>query len=118
MAKCENCYHYEMCCDWISRTFIPVTKEEGSACEHFKDKYLIVELPCKVGDILYVIDYDCDSEMSYIEKVKCHSIEICDEDDISIYCETIESQYDTYTPDDFGEVIFRTREEVQAVLEE
>ena len=44
MAKCENCYHYEMCCDWISRTFIPATKEEDSACERFKDKDLIAEL--------------------------------------------------------------------------
>ena len=50
MAKCENCYHYEMCCDWISRTFIPATKEEDSACERFKDKSLIAELPCKIGD--------------------------------------------------------------------
>lgn len=111
MTKCERCYHNKVCINGANH-------KNAESCIHFKDKDLIAELPCKVGEILYVIDYDCDSERSYIEKVKCHSIEICDEDDISIYCETIESQYDTYIPDDFGEVIFRTREEAKAVLEE
>ena len=114
MAKCENCIHHGICDENRERNH----RISNSVCKHFKDKDLIAELPCKVGEILYVIDYDCDSERSYIEKVKCHSIEICDEDDISIYCETIESQYDTYIPDDFGEVIFRTREEAEAVFKE
>ena len=48
MAKCENCYHYEMCqsledCNKIK-------KINASSCNFYMDKSLIVELPCKVGD--------------------------------------------------------------------
>ena len=38
---CKDCIHYEMCEN------SPVM-EDG--CPYFKDKSLIVELPCKVGD--------------------------------------------------------------------
>lgn len=48
MAKCENCYHNEMCqalenCNGIMK--IP-----ANCCEYFRDNSLIVELPCRVGD--------------------------------------------------------------------
>lgn len=43
MSKCENCIHEEMC------LFL-----KNKPCNHFKDKSLFVELPCKVGDVVYV----------------------------------------------------------------
>ncbi len=52
--KCENCIHEKACkqlCDVHKLAF-------GSArfCDHYKDKSLIVELPCEVGDKVYVIE--------------------------------------------------------------
>ncbi len=50
MSKCENCVHYERC-DGSSETV-----SENYQCDYFKDKSLFVELPCKVGDKVYVTD--------------------------------------------------------------
>ena len=116
MSKCENCYHYEACLNSLSENKVLINTEVF-ACEYYKDKSLIVELPCRVGDVVFTIEYNCDSESSYIEKIKCNSIEIYD-CDISIYCETIEGNYDTYIPADFGETVFLSREEAERALEE
>ena len=48
MPKCENCYHHDIC-----------IFHGASGCEEcmqYKDKSLIVELPCKVGDTVYTND--------------------------------------------------------------
>lgn len=120
MTKCENCIH-ERVCDSLIQNGLPYNDDKFSTdkfCNHFKDKSLIVELPCRGGEVLYTHEYDCEREECYIEKVKCHSIEIGGDNDISIYCENIEGQYDTYVPDDFGECIFLTREEAEKALKE
>lgn len=54
MSKCENCIHEKACkqlCDVHKLAF-------GSArfCDHYKDKSLCVELPCKVGDEVYLVN--------------------------------------------------------------
>lgn len=60
MPKCENCYHFDIC-----------IFHGASGCERcmqYKDKSLIVELPCKVGDDLYWISDE--------NKVECLKNEI------------------------------------------
>lgn len=47
---CKDCVHYEACLDWY-RGF----KARPAKCEHFKDKSKFIELPCKVGDIVWYI---------------------------------------------------------------
>lgn len=49
MRNCKNCYHYHMC-DLQNRL------EDYQDCKYFKDKSLIIELPCKVGDTVFVIE--------------------------------------------------------------
>lgn len=109
MANCKNCIHGCICGS--------ACMNEPDGCGDFKDKSKIVELPCKADDVLYVTEYDVDSDKSYIEKVKVSSIEI-DEYGISIYCKTVEGNYDTYVPNDFGDSIFLTSEEAERALEE
>ena len=110
MAKCENCYHRKACID-------SANYKNSENCRRYKDKSLIVDLPCRVGDVLFTIEYNCDSESSYIEKIECISIEIHD-CGISIYCKSIERNYDTYVPEDFGIYVFLSREEAERALEE
>ena len=50
---CKNCIHYDVCF---------IVKQDGdgrvlknSPCKHFKDNSLVLDLPCKVGDTVYVI---------------------------------------------------------------
>ena len=114
--KCENCYHARACLNSLSENK-GLNNTESFVCEHYKDKSLVFELPCRVGDVLFTTEYDCDSNSSYIEKIECISIEIHD-CGISIYCKSIERNYDTYVPEDFGETVFLSREEAERALEE
>lgn len=47
MSKCENCIHEQVCNGNV------VIDQFKGECDHFKDKSLIVELPCKVVDVVY-----------------------------------------------------------------
>lgn len=50
---CKECYHFGLC-----RYNSNVSNADNlEICDDFKDKSKIIELPCKVGDIVYVI-YD------------------------------------------------------------
>lgn len=50
--KCENCIHYDAC--------KKISDVHGLAfgnspfCDRFKDKSLFVELPCKIGETVYM----------------------------------------------------------------
>ena len=74
MNKCENCIHYDACkkiSDVHGLAF-------GSSpfCDHYKDKSLFVELPCRCKDCKNFISKDnsisydgkCLVYMRYVEK--------------------------------------------------
>jgi len=46
---CKKCVHNEIC----------NLADCCVSCKHFKDKDLVLKLPCKVGDIVYEISRDC-----------------------------------------------------------
>ena len=67
MATCKECLHFEVCrmhyrqkCELAYDTQKEVNyaikrAEKGSPiCEHFKDRSRFVELPCKLGDTVYI----------------------------------------------------------------
>lgn len=47
---CKNCVHYDVCL--LGACIKGIT----GTCLNFKDKSSFIELPCKVGDIIYQID--------------------------------------------------------------
>ena len=47
---CKDCLYYEVCCDEYELA-------HAENCNNFKDKSKYIELPCKVGDRVYVICY-------------------------------------------------------------
>lgn len=67
MANCKDCLHNEVClshCDaqhneGCCSCMLAVCNYSGNAekCPYFKDKNHFVELPCKIGDQVYVIDW-------------------------------------------------------------
>lgn len=48
---CKDCIHYDVCEAHLKLNDIPL-----ELCGLFKDKSRIVELPCKVGDTVYVLN--------------------------------------------------------------
>ena len=47
---CKDCVHYKVCpCNDNYEHYA------SSLCDHFKNKANVIELPCKVGDTLWVV---------------------------------------------------------------
>ena len=49
MATCKNCIHYAVCADFYDDEI-----ERTAPCSFFKDRSRFVELPCKLGDTVYI----------------------------------------------------------------
>lgn len=110
MAKCENCYHAKVCGNYPN-TGIPEKSRQrllNKGCENFKDKSLIVELPCRVGDDLYWIsdenEVKCQRNAIVGIVVKDSGFEVLDTDG------NIDKIGTRYT--------YLTREEAERALEE
>lgn len=79
--KCENCIHYECCCDWVSSEDLK-DLGTGENCETYKDKSLCVELPCRCKDCKYLRKsfvglYYCDNEKNGAAKKYTELNEYC-----------------------------------------
>ena len=64
MATCKDCVHVDVCEDFTkaklspkrAEEVLPVLREHGRTCEHFKGRSRFVELPCKVGDTAWILE--------------------------------------------------------------
>ena len=98
MAKCENCYHYHTC-------DLQYRLEDYQECKYYKNKSLIVELPCRASDKVYIlIDESEKFGGTYIKEVSTAG---------RIW--TDRCYYDSY---DTGGMLFFSREEAEKALEE
>lgn len=137
---CKDCYHYDVCHIRINSIgFLPVIKGKVSMssimykecddvekhCSHFKDKSLIIELPCKIGQIVYDVVL-CDDDIYRIYEMKIVAIEPFGSlyeskyfpDFIwNIYL-TDDCSYAYRTFDDVGKKTFFSKEEAEAKLKE
>ena len=107
MAKCENDYHAEICNSYPNSGLPPKMRQElvNKGCEHYKDKSLIIELPCRVGDTVYIlIDESEKFGGTYIKEVSTAG---------RIW--TDRCYYDSYDTDG---MLFFSREEAEKALEE
>ena len=77
----------------------------NKGCEHYKDKSLIIELPCKASDKVYIlIDESEKFGGAYIKELSTAGRIWTD----SCY----------YDSDDIGSILFFTREEAERALKE
>ena len=60
---CKDCIHFSLC-DYNTNNSVTIQKvnliyDEGAeSCSFFKDRSKIIELPCKVGETIFVLDND------------------------------------------------------------
>lgn len=52
IKTCEDCIHFEVCC-YVDKLLPP--------CDSFKDKSKFIELPCAIGDTVFMISYGHDT---------------------------------------------------------
>lgn len=122
MANCNDCLCVDVCkmhSDIVSADYYPKILrkkfEEESNCPHFKDRTRFVELPCKVGDIIYEI---CERKKGgewkkAIVKRAVHGIEIG-----LGGCMVARSGTTVVVfLSDLGKTVFLTREEAEKALE-
>lgn len=96
---CKDCIHYDVCIQNID------TQTEGlTVCKYFKDKSRFIELPCKVGDIVYRIEY-VDNTNILLRGIGIKEYVF----NLSFY---------GLNMSEFGKTIFLTREEAEAKLKE
>lgn len=150
--NCKDCLHYDVCggytlsdldCDVFHYARegradeIPDIEER---CSGFKDKSRFVELPCKVGDTLFVLStcYDIvsfpgDGVICPYENV-CHIEDCTNYNDVlrpfpmTVECLTIgdhgicsiffEESSTEYLSTEIGKTVFLTREEAEKALAE
>lgn len=113
---CKDCYHYKVCGYHIDEE----TDLSVDECLDFKDKSKIIELPCNVGDTVFVPwKYE---EVKGIGFAEIESFKIYTSDNIPIFfLEDFESDIEMcthFTKDDIGETVFLTRDEAEAKLKE
>lgn len=125
---CKDCIHYGLClCDvHISETSGAQMQDSNiveKECEQFKDKSRFIELPCKVGDTVYIISdgdvveqeaiaIEYDGNFSVATMCPCYGD--CDKGDPCLtYSYVCQSHYTQYN---FGRALFFTREEAEKAL--
>lgn len=140
---CKDCAHYEVCKIEPKLVGFNVNGKIRE-CDHFKDKSKFIELPCKVGDTVFVIgkcesvsmyqdnDYfngtgsiecpfesDCDFEDCNDDYVRIFETRVdnflFEEGSIKIYFENL---WHSYEVSEFGKSIFLVREEAEKALKE
>lgn len=110
---CKDCVHYEMC-EALEKNGI--SKIHPSLCGCFKDKSKFIELPCKVGDMVWVINrkeiYNCRVYGISID-YKCAWFTFFYN---GLFPEFKEKK--VYYLSEFGKTVFLTKEEAEQALKE
>lgn len=107
MASCEDCMYVEVC---PFKHYRCENDRMEKRCSFFRDHSLFVELPCKVGDTIYVV-----------EKGK-----IIEDSVVTLYVAYFGGDEETFQFDgiktdgyfsDFGKTVFLTQEEAEQALQ-
>ena len=59
MASCKDCINYDVCSTKGANC------DRGNNCVMYKDRNRFVELPCKVGDTVYILEYEDGEAVDY-----------------------------------------------------
>lgn len=129
---CKDCYHFEACkekytvlyeiCVEEPKKHYEIDPHVEKSCQQFKDKSLIVELPCKVGKEIYVMNRANIPQRMILDKpnIRCHCAKednlcmaLCDDKKYGICAYRFKND-----GSELGEKVFRTKEEAEAKLKE
>jgi len=108
MATCKDCLHVEVCEEY-GEVFSLI---KGGKCSLFKDRSRFVELPCKLGDTLFV------PTRNFVSEYKIVSFHVCGE---GIWYRTnvikgILTRLISDNVENIGKTVFLTLEEAEQAL--
>ncbi len=122
---CKDCIHYDVCENYLNylnksiqgkAEFLKIHKKN---CPYEADKFRYIELPCKVGDMVYA---HCNT----VNQIVGYSVEDIhiDSEKIRLFATAFDVYFNEFlddkefTFDDFGKTVFLTKEEAEAKLKE
>ncbi len=115
MANCKDCLGFEFCLDRLGTTkyydnAIAANNVE-ELCQKFKDRNRFVELPCKVGDTVYVkMQFGGYAEAEVRDYSYFISCGFC------VVVTSIKFDKQNIPFSEFGKTVFLTREEAERAL--
>lgn len=115
--ECKNCVHCDVC---RIREFPSIQEILEDGCNKYKDKSLVVELPCKVGDeVYYLTSIDTAKELN-VKEIFCGIVQAVCYERKDIYLTAKYTNGLTYYHNlkDLGKTVFLTKEEAEAKLKE
>lgn len=126
----KNCIHYEVC-NAEHGELLSRINQGCEQCKNFKDKSLIVELPCKVGKFVYADtrlfckDY-LREEVRKLNYICCVAVNVRYDKNMKaliylrpLYRRDFSSRYHIFVPSSaIGETVFLTVQEAQEKLKE
>lgn len=136
MPTCKDCVHVDVCREYAKDNLtslamspaeiqMALTAAENKPCDRFKDRSLFVQLPCNVGDTVYMIVEH--TEKVGRKKVTNNNIVECGVDNFRIgdagypsaaLCDVDNNWYYGIEPSNFGDFVFLTREAAEQALKE
>ena len=126
MMLCKDCVRYEVCKDYVESVLDGLqyndSQMNGDDCEFFKDRSRFVELPCKVGDRVYLDNL----HIKYADVIGIYIDAFGGVFDLRIYTNIQLANgfgYEyfiskDYTFEDIGKRIFLTKGEAEQALKE
>ena len=117
MATCKECVHNNIC-NIKQRYNHPkyALQHIEKYCEYFKDSSRFVELPCKVGDTVYIIARISGKEEIIQDSVESFTISYFIDNTPIILFDGIETC--DWDSNDFGKQVFLTKEQAEQALKE
>lgn len=120
---CKDCLHYDVC-DALER-YGELPKISASRCSHFKDKSHFMELPCRVGDVVYTnIGYRYSRSKDSPYKLEVVFIGLNNGQEMGfglLNCKYLEDKHHNMIQfyfSDVGKTVFLSREEAEKALKE
>lgn len=120
MASCKDCINYDVCSTKGANC------DRGNNCVMFKDRTRFVELPCKVGDVVYEMVLNRDKSFSHWNTHKVVGVHLGNFPDLRghkrqeylvTYCELM-NFLGRIPLNKLGKTVFLTREEAERALKE
>lgn len=117
---CKDCYHYEKCYfEALKKLHLTgsnyreiVCMDNQIICKFFKDKSLIIELPCEIGTELFLIDYPMlHHRLKRYEIIGTRVVMVIECFESQSICKRLVDVH-------FGKTVFLTKEEAEAKLKE
>ena len=123
---CKDCMHYKLCevqaFNGFNKNFEP--EKDWKHCGCFKDKSKYIELPCKVGDVVYSYCYEFDYILPYfVENINIGFL-ANDRTFISFEANSHADETDELLDDidfdleDIGKTVFLSKSEAEQKLKE